>query len=164
MAQIFPSMRSRKTSKEMLPERAPEAAEENTNSVEETRDYVIPSPWAPCGTQIKGCGDREQASSAAWFPPDFVAEIPREMNSWRKSSRRAASIPLKWTSFLQPLRMHLHQALQQETLNGVSCFITSPPSPWCSLWSGEVCRCCEKGQSLAFHSQAILTVLDECRD
>lgn len=94
-ARIFPSMRCRKKSKEMLPERTPEAAEGNTNPVEETRDYIIPSLCASCGAQINRCGDREQASFAAWSPPDFVEEIPKEVNSWRKSSRRAASISLK---------------------------------------------------------------------
>lgn len=63
------------------------------------------------------------------------------MNVWKKSSRRATSVSLKWASFPQPLRVHLHQTLQQEPLNRVLCSITLPPGPGCDLWSGiQVCR------------------------
>lgn len=73
---------------------------------------------------------------------------PAEINAWKKSSRRASSVSLKWASFLQPLRVHLPQALQQEPLNWVSCFITSPPGPGCDLWSGiQISRDCEEGTS-----------------
>lgn len=68
----------------MHPESTPEAAEGNTKAGGET--CIIPSLWAPQGTQINGCGDREQPSSAGRSSPDFAAEIPAEMNAWKKSS------------------------------------------------------------------------------
>lgn len=93
---------------EMHPESPPKAADENTNSGGETRGYIIPPLWAPCGTQTNGCGDKEQPSSAAQSLLDFAAEIPEETNAWKKSSRRATSISLKRSTFLQPLRVLLH--------------------------------------------------------